>query len=116
MTGATRVAVDERPVEACALARLNALRVKLLSGNLEFLGHEVLEAIKGLLALRTLRFQEQLAPTFSPEAKQLPNVLRIGNPALTRDPKSTREKSRMLAQKDRGTHGDPVDIVHRNTA
>jgi hypothetical protein len=108
--------VDERPVEACALARLNALIVKLLTGNLELLGHEVLEAIKGLLALRTLRFQEQFAPTFSPEAEQLPNVLHIGSPALTRDAKNAREKSRMLAQKDRGTHVDPVDIVHWNTA
>jgi hypothetical protein len=108
--------VDELPIEARALARLNALIVKLLTRNLELLGHEVLEAIKGLLALRSPRFQEQFAPTFSPEAKQLPNALRIGSPVLAGDAKNTRVKSRMLAQNDRGTHVDPVGIVHKNTA
>jgi hypothetical protein len=79
------------------------------------LGHEVLEPIKSLLPLRTLRFQEQFAPTLSPKAKQLPDVFRIGGPALAHDAKSTWEKSRMLVQKDRGTHVDPVHILYKNT-
>jgi hypothetical protein len=98
-----------------ARARLNAFIVKLLSGNLELLDYEVLEAIKSLLALWTPRFQEQLASTFGPKAKQLPNALRIGGPTLTSDAKSTREELRMLAQESRGAHVDSVDIVHSNT-
>ena len=113
MPGAT-VAVDVLP-SAARFARLNAFIVKLPSGNLELLNHEVLKAIKSLLTLRALCFQEQLASTFGPEAEQLPDVLRIGGPTLTCDAESTWEPSRMLEQNDRGMQVDPVHILYKNT-